>query len=103
MIVLAILVARLLQRASPSRTPGLEGEEKAWLLLVELMMEFGLCIKTGLFAFAPTFVPLEVGLCLLSFFMTSLVFQTDAKPTELDNRMVELLGSPRFPNLLILA
>ena len=76
---------------------------KAWLLLVEPMMEFGLCIKTGLFAFALTSVPLEVGLCLLSFFMTSLALKTDAKPTELDSRMVELLDSPRFPNLLSLA
>ena len=103
MIVLAILVGRLLQRASPFRTPGLEGEEKAWLLLVEPMVEFGSCIKTGLFAHALAFAPLEVGLCLLLFFMTSVALKTVAKPTELDSRMAELLGSPNVPSLLILA
>ena len=69
----------------------------AWTF-APLVMEFGTCSETGLFAHALTF-----GLCLLHFFLTTLALKVMAKLTELTNLMAELLGSPSVPSLFILA
>ena len=68
-----------------------------------LVMEFGTCSETGLFAHARTFAPLLCGLCLLHFFLTTVALKVVAKLTELTSLMAKLLGSPSVPSLFILA
>ena len=74
----------------------------AWTF-APLVMEFGTCNETGLFAHALTFVPLLCGLCLLHFFLTTVALKVVAKLTELAILMAELLGSPSMPSLFVLA